>query len=58
MKRHADLHFLGAALRLKPGEEDIQGAAKQWEDILGVKAQGAEASRYLTACSSLPLQCQ
>ena len=42
MKRHADLHFLGAALRLKPGEEDIQGAAKQWEDVLGVRAQGAE----------------
>ena len=42
MKRHADIYFLGAALRLKPGEEDIQGAAKQWEDVLGVKAQGAE----------------
>jgi hypothetical protein len=42
MKRHADLHLLGATLRLKPGEEDTQGAAKQWEDVLGAKAQGAE----------------
>jgi len=42
MKRHADLHLLGATLRLKPRDEDIHGAAKQWEDVLGVKAQGQE----------------
>lgn len=42
MKRHADLHFLGATLRLKPGEEDTHGAAKQWEDVMGVQAQEGE----------------
>jgi hypothetical protein len=39
MKRHADLHLLGATLRLKPVDQDIRGAAKQWEDVLGVNAQ-------------------
>lgn len=42
MKRHKDLHLLGATLRLKPGEEDTHEAAKQWENILGVKARGPE----------------
>lgn len=39
MKRHADLHLLGATLRLKPGDQDIRGAAKQWEDVLGIHTQ-------------------
>ena len=39
MKRHADLHLLGATLRLMPGERNTYDAAKQWEEVLGVKAQ-------------------
>jgi hypothetical protein len=39
MERYADLHLLGATLRLKPGEQDTHDAAKQWEEVLGIKAQ-------------------
>lgn len=42
MKLHADLHLLGTVLRLKPGNEDVQGAAKSWEDMFGVERAGSD----------------
>lgn len=42
MKRHGYLHLLGAKLRLKPGENDTHEAARQWENMFGVKARGPE----------------
>lgn len=35
--------MLGATLRLKPGDQRTHGAAKQWEDVFGVKTQNDEA---------------
>ena len=43
MKRHADLHLLGVTLRLRSGDQHTRGAAKQWEDVFGVKSQNDEA---------------
>ena len=37
MKRHSDLHLLSATCRLAPGDDDTEGAARQWEEIFGVK---------------------
>jgi hypothetical protein len=37
MKRHANLHLLSATCQLTPGDEDTEGAARQWEDIFGVR---------------------
>jgi hypothetical protein len=37
MKRHSNLHLLSATCRLAPGNEDTDGAARQWEDVFGVK---------------------
>jgi hypothetical protein len=36
MKKHSDLHLIGALLRLAPGDVDTEGAARQWRDIFGV----------------------
>ncbi|TVY55736.1 hypothetical protein LSUE1_G007524, partial [Lachnellula suecica] len=37
MKRHSHLHLMSATCRLSPANEDIEGAAEQWENIFGVK---------------------
>jgi hypothetical protein len=42
MKRHADLQLLAATCRLAPGDKDTIGAAKQWEGLFGIHANGAE----------------
>jgi hypothetical protein len=36
MKKHSDLHLVGALLRLAPGEVDTEAASRQWEQIFGV----------------------
>jgi hypothetical protein len=36
MKKHSYLHLIGALLRLKPGDVDTEGAARQWRDVFGV----------------------
>lgn len=36
MKKHSDLHLLGALLRLAPGDVDTEGAAREWRDVFGV----------------------
>jgi len=36
MKRHSDLHLVGALLRLAPGDVDTESAARQWQDVFGV----------------------
>ncbi|TVY89133.1 hypothetical protein LAWI1_G003566 [Lachnellula willkommii] len=36
MKRHSALHLLSATCRLAPGDADVEGAARQWEDVFGV----------------------
>jgi hypothetical protein len=36
MKKHADLHLVGAVLRLAPGDSATEAASRQWEDIFGV----------------------
>jgi len=40
MRKHGDLCLLGATLRLKPGDTDTQAAARQWEEIFGVRRSG------------------
>lgn len=37
MKRQADLQFVSATCRLKEGDNDPVGAARQWEELFGVK---------------------
>jgi len=37
MRRYGHLHLLSAALQLAPGDDDINGAAKQWEELFGVQ---------------------
>lgn len=37
MKKHSHLHLLGALLRLAPGDVDMEGAAREWTDVFGVK---------------------
>lgn len=37
MKRHSDLHLVGAVCRLAPGNCDSQAAAKLWEEVFGVQ---------------------
>jgi len=36
MKRHSDLHLLSTTCRLAPGDDGVEGAARQWEDVFGV----------------------
>jgi len=36
MKKYADLHLVGALLRLAPGDIDTEAAARQWKEIFGV----------------------
>ncbi|TVY46448.1 hypothetical protein LOCC1_G005653, partial [Lachnellula occidentalis] len=52
MKRHSDLLLISAACRLAPGDADVEGAARQWEDVFGVvrgKRQGEGASEFVNA---------
>jgi hypothetical protein len=44
MRRQADLHLLSTTLRLKPMDTDTVDASKQWEQVFGVKAEGAEVA--------------
>lgn len=37
MKRHGDLHLLSTSLRLAPGDHDTSAAAKQWEQVFGIR---------------------
>ena len=46
MKRHGHLHLLGAILQLAPGDVDVEGAAKQWETLFGVKKVGIGEVRF------------
>lgn len=36
MKRHSDLHLVGAVLRLAAGDSETEAASRQWEEIFGV----------------------
>lgn len=36
MKRCSDLHLVGAACRLAPGNTDTESAAQRWEEVFGV----------------------
>jgi hypothetical protein len=36
MKKHSDIHLVGALLRLHPGDVDTEAASRQWEQIFGV----------------------
>lgn len=40
MRRHSHLHLLAASLQLAPGDHDVEGAARQWEGLFGVKRAG------------------
>ena len=40
MRRHGHLYLLGASLQLAPGDVDVEGGAKQWETLFGVKRVG------------------
>jgi hypothetical protein len=42
MKRQSHLHLLSATLRLSPNSTSPPEAAKQWQDLFGVKAWGLE----------------
>lgn len=36
MERNADLKLVGATLRLKMGDVDVEGAARKWEEVFGI----------------------
>lgn len=48
MKRHSHLRFLSATCRLAPGDEDTEGAARQWEDTFGVKRRKLKGENEFT----------
>ncbi|KAE9380564.1 hypothetical protein N431DRAFT_552700 [Stipitochalara longipes BDJ] len=37
MERHSHLRFLTIILQLAPGDQDVEGAARQWESLFGVE---------------------
>jgi len=50
MKRHSNLHLLSATCRLSPGDEDTEGAVRQWEDTFGVKSgKSKRESEFMNA---------
>ena len=46
MKRACDLQLLSATCQLAPGDQDTEGAARQWEKLFGVRRKGA-ASEFV-----------
>lgn len=40
MRRYSHLRLLAASLQLAPGDHDVEGAARQWEGLFGVKRVG------------------
>lgn len=49
MRRHGDLQLMGVTLRLKPGDGNINAAAKQWEDVFGVQRGEEGEVRFTNA---------
>jgi hypothetical protein len=37
MRQHSHLHLVAASIQLAPGDHDVEGAARQWEYLFGVK---------------------
>ncbi|KAF9884890.1 hypothetical protein FE257_000957 [Aspergillus nanangensis] len=42
MERHSHLHLLQATCRLAPGKEDIEQAARVWENTFGTRREGSD----------------
>jgi hypothetical protein len=49
MRQHCHLHLLAASLQLAPGDHDVEGAARQWEDLFGVKRVGKGEAGFTNA---------
>ena len=49
MRKHSHLHLFAASLQLAPGDHDVEGAARQWEGLFGVKRVGTEEVGFTNA---------
>jgi hypothetical protein len=49
MRRHSHLRFHTVVLQLAPGDQDTEGAARQWESLFGVKKVEAKHLAFTNA---------
>jgi len=49
MRRYGHLWLLGVRVRLGEGDADVEGAARQWEELFGVTRVGSGELRFENA---------